>query len=195
MNWSSIAPMVAPFAPTIGGLLGGLIPFPGGAILGKMAGGMVAEALGVPPTPEAVKEAIETRDPVVVHGQLSDADAKMQAEIEKHKADLADVQDARATSLEQNRLGSRIAWAPAVVSVVVMLGFLVLSFIAMRPDLTDVRSDVTLFLLGAWSGYAGAVVTYWLGSSAGSKDKTETLYEIATRKVPPPPPAKPPVRK
>ena len=49
-------------APTIGGLLGGLIPFPGGAILGQVAGKVLAEALGVPPTPEAVKNAIETGD-------------------------------------------------------------------------------------------------------------------------------------
>ena len=62
MDWSALTPLIANAAPTIGGLLGGLIPFPGGAILGQVAGKVLAEALGVPPTPEAVKEAIETGD-------------------------------------------------------------------------------------------------------------------------------------
>jgi hypothetical protein len=41
MDWSAVGALVAPMAPTIGGLLGGLIPFPGGAILGKVAGQVV----------------------------------------------------------------------------------------------------------------------------------------------------------
>jgi hypothetical protein len=114
---------------------------------------------------------------------------RCRSKFEKHKADLADVQDARATNLELNKIG----WAPAVVSTVVLLGFLILSFIAMKPELTGVRTDVTLFLLGAWSGYAGAVVTYWLGSSAGSSEKSNQLAALAGATTPKPgvkPPAK-----
>ena len=95
----------------------------------------------------------------------------MQVELENHKADLADVQDARATKFELNKIGSSLGWVPAVVSTVVLLGFLILSFIAMKPELTGMRTDVTLELLGACSGYAGAVVTYWLGASAGSSER------------------------
>lgn len=196
MDWSSLAPLVANAAPTIGGILGGLIPFPGGAVLGQVAGKVLAEALGVPPTPEAVNTAITTGDPATVTAALSAADAKMQAEIEKHKADLADVQDARSTNLELNKIGSSLGWAPAVVSTVVLLGFLILSFIAMKPELTGVRTDVTLFLLGAWSGYAGAVVTYWLGSSAGSSEKSNQLAALAGASTPANKPGvKPPVVK
>jgi hypothetical protein len=174
-------------------LLGGLIPFPGGAILGQVAGKVLAEALGVPPTPDAVQTAIVTGDPATVNAALSAADAKMQAEVERHKADLADVQDARASSVALIKAGSSLGWAPAIVSTVVLLGFLVLSFIAMKPELTGVRTDVTLFLLGAWSGYAGAVVTYWLGSSAGSSEKSNQLAALAGATTPKPsvkPPAK-----
>lgn len=192
MDWSTIGPLVAQAAPTIGGLLGGFIPFPGGAVLGQVAGKILAEALGVPPTPEAVNTAITTGDPATVNAALASADAKMQMELEKHKADLADVQDARATNLELVKAGSSIGYAPIVVSLVILTGFLVLSFLAMKPDLAGVRTDVTLFLLGAWSGYAGAVVTYWLGSSAGSADKAGQLAAIAAKA---PPPAKSAVKK
>ncbi|MGB3486688.1 MAG: hypothetical protein WBA37_11810 [Xanthobacteraceae bacterium] len=193
MDWSALTPLIANAAPTIGSLLGDLIPFPGGAVLGQVAGKILAEALGVPPTPEAVQTAIVNGDPATVNAALASADAKMQVELEKHKADLADVQDARATNLQLVKAGSSIGFAPIVVSVVILVGFILLSFLAMRPDVAGVRTDVTLFLLGAWSGYASAVVTYWLGSSAGSADKATQLAAIAAKA--PPPPAKPAARK
>ncbi len=189
MDWSALSPLIASSAPTIGSLLGGLIPFPGGAILGTLAGKVLAEALGVPPTPDAVNTAITTGDPAAVNAALSEAEAKMNAEVEKHKADLASVADARATNLELVKSGSKISYAPIVVSAVILVGFLVLSFIAMRPDLAGVRTDVTLYLLGAWSSFAGAVVTYWLGSSAGSTDKSAQIERMAAAAALPPPKA------
>src|SRR5688500_13170717 len=110
MDWSALTPLIANAAPTIGSLLGGLIPFPGGAILGQVAGKIVAEALGVPPTPEAVKTAIETGDPIIVQAKLSEAELRMQAEVERFKASLLDVQDARATMRGLAEARSRIAW-------------------------------------------------------------------------------------
>lgn len=179
MDWSAVGSLVAPMAPTIGGLLGGLIPFPGGAILGTMAGKMVASALGVAPTPDAVHDAVTTGDPDVIKAKLASADAEMSAEVEKHKADLEDTQDARRTNLELVKAGSKISYAPVVVSIVILTGFMVLSFLAMKPEVTGVRTDVTLFLLGAWSGYTGAVVTYWLGSSATSSEKSAQIERMA----------------
>lgn len=178
MDWSAVGSLIGPMAPTIGSILGGFIPFPGGAVLGSLAGKMVASALGVPPTPEAVHDAVTTGDPEVIKAKLAAADSEMNAEVEKHKADLADVADARSTNLELMKAGSKISYAPAIVSAIVLFGFGILSFIAMKPDLTGVRTDVTLFLLGAWSGYAGAVVTYWLGSSAGSTEKSSQIERM-----------------
>ena len=80
---------------------------------------LLAEALGVPPTPQAVNAAITTGDPAVVQAQLTEAEAKMTAEVERHKADLADVADARATNLELAKAGSKISYAPAIVSAIV----------------------------------------------------------------------------
>lgn len=53
MNWSDIAKIVAPLAPTLGGLLGGP--------MGAAAGGILGAALGVggESTPDAVGKAIE----------------------------------------------------------------------------------------------------------------------------------------
>jgi hypothetical protein len=98
MDWSTVGSLVGQAAPTIGGLLGGLIPFPGGAVLGTGCRQGSAEALGVPPTPEAVNAAITNGDPATVNAALAAADAKMNAEVEKFKAQLEDVQDARRMS-------------------------------------------------------------------------------------------------
>lgn len=186
MDWSAIGGMVGQAAPTIGGLLGGLIPFPGGAILGQVAGKVLAEALGVPPTPAAISTAITTGDPATVTAALSEAEAKMNAEVEKFKAALEDVQDARATTVKYVQAGSALSLGAVIVSVVVMAGFIGISFLAMKPDLAGVDKSVTLFLLGAWSGYAGGVITFWIGSSAGSADKSAQIANLTGANVAPP---------
>lgn len=58
MDWFSIAKAVAPLAPTLGGILGGFIPFPGAAAAGQAIGGVIARQLGVPATPQAVNDAL-----------------------------------------------------------------------------------------------------------------------------------------
>ena len=68
--------------------------------------------------------------------------------------------------------------APVIISVFVLAGFAVVSFLAMKPELAGVRESVVLFLLGAWSTMAAGVVTYWVGSSAGSKQKDDTIQTM-----------------
>jgi len=90
MNWQDIAgPLASIGAPTLGKILGGLIPIPGGAILGEWAGNAVAEALNVPATPESVSKAIAA-DPVAAAHAVAkveaEASAKWQAQADIAKA-------------------------------------------------------------------------------------------------------------
>lgn len=71
-----------------------------------------------------------------------------------------------------------------IVSIIVLLGFIVISFLAMKPEYVGVNEKVVLFLLGSWSGLAGIAVAYWLGSSAGSADKSAQIERIKTEKQP-----------
>jgi hypothetical protein len=183
MDWSTVGQLVGQAAPTLGGILGGLIPVPGGAILGQVAGKVLAEALGVPPTPTAVANAVQTGDPATVQAALTEAEAKMNAEVEKFKAQLADVQDARATGLEYAKADSRIQWAPSVVSVIAVAGFCLFSYMAIvRP--TGADRDVLMYLLGIWSGAFLTVLNFWLGSSSGSQDKSDKLAALTAAKPP-----------
>lgn len=72
--------------------------------------------------------------------------------------------------------------APVIISVIVLSGFFMFSFLAMKPELSGVKESVVLFLLGSWSTLAAAVVAYWVGSSAGSSKKDETIQTIAGNK-------------
>jgi hypothetical protein len=67
---------------------------------------------------------------------------------------------------------------PIVVSGIVLLGFILISFLAMKPEFSGVKQEVVLFLLGSWSGMAGIAVAYWLGSSAGSKNKDDVIQSM-----------------
>lgn len=58
MDWLSVAKVIAPLAPALGGLLGGFIPLPGGALIGQSIGNVIARQLGVEPTPTAVNDAL-----------------------------------------------------------------------------------------------------------------------------------------
>lgn len=186
MDWSAIVPLIAQAAPTIGGLLGGLIPFPGGAILGQVAGKVLAEALGVPPTPEAVSQAISTGDPATIQAKLSEAETRMQTEVERFKAQLADVQDARAQTLNLVNAGSSMAWGAPVVSVLITLGFMgsLMLLMTTKVNYNDVTGQALLLLIGSLSTMQVSVVNYWLGSSAGSADKSAQIAALATVATP-----------
>lgn len=62
MDWLAIGKMVLPLAPTIGGIIGGLLPIPAGGMIGKEAGQLLADALGVDNNPQDIATAI-TNDP------------------------------------------------------------------------------------------------------------------------------------
>jgi hypothetical protein len=86
MDWKDLAgTLIKTGAPIIGTALGG----PLGGTVGGIAGKLIADALGVPATPEAVHEAIQA-DPAGASVALASADAKWQAMAEIAKADAAD---------------------------------------------------------------------------------------------------------
>lgn len=158
-------------------ILGTLIGAPVGTIAGAAIGAL-AEALGTPATPEAVKNAIETQPGATAIVQQVEADKapSLNADLE---AILRDRQGARDQTLALLDKGSAMAWGAPVVSIVVILGFVGLSFLAMKPESAGIRSDVALYLLGAWQSLATAVVGYWIGSSAGSASKDAAIKHMA----------------
>lgn len=75
MDWKDVGKIVAPLAPTLGGILGDLIPIPGGGMIGTAAGNLIAAAFGVDPTPEAVGNAIQNDPNAVAKIQAAETEA------------------------------------------------------------------------------------------------------------------------
>lgn len=77
MDWGGIVgPLLKTAAPTIGSILGGMIPLPGGSIIGEEVGRIIAKQFGVDPTPEAVNNAIQTLPSDVATAKLQAAESE-----------------------------------------------------------------------------------------------------------------------
>lgn len=77
MDWKAIVgPLLTSAAPTIGSLLGGLIPFPGASAIGQELGQILANQFGVAPTPEAVNAAIQNSPSDIATAKLQAAEAE-----------------------------------------------------------------------------------------------------------------------
>jgi hypothetical protein len=124
MDWKDLAgTLVRTGAPIIGGALGG----PLGATIGGVAGKLIADALGVAPTPEAVSTAIQN-DPFAAE-KLADADAKWQAMAEIAKAEATDrtEQSKAINETQRSEIASGVSWWHwrHIVGYVVILWFLI----------------------------------------------------------------------
>lgn len=106
------------------------------------------------------------------------------AELETFRAQVLDVQNARAQTVDLAKAGSPLSWSAAIVSILAVasfLGLLIAIFVfkgAIGPEL----KDVFLLLIGATiSGY-NQVLNYYLGSSSGSASKDTALRAAAVGK-------------
>lgn len=183
---AALAPIIGAAGPLLGGALGG----PAGALVGGIVGKGLAAALGTEATPAAVAAAVQAdpakasaalakvaADPAAV-AAISGAEA---AEIRRIELANANTDAARAHTLALVKEGSPMAWGAGVVSVMIVVGFLALTGALMFRQVPD--SQVALVLFGTLSTAFGAVVNYWLGSSAGSKAKDDTIRESMQGKL------------
>jgi hypothetical protein len=80
MDWKAVGaaagPLLTQMAPTIGSMIGGLIPIPGGSLIGQEAGTLLANAFGVQPTPEAVNAAIQGTPADIAAQKIQAAEAE-----------------------------------------------------------------------------------------------------------------------
>lgn len=126
-------------------------------VFGHADADKVAEALKDPATAESFK-------------------AKLEAETAQLQAELSDVQDARHQTVELVQAGSALAWAPAVLSGLILTGFLGITGAMLFKAVPD--SQVAMILFGQLAGMTGGVVQFWLGSSQSSRAKDQQLAAV-----------------
>lgn len=105
------------------------------------------------------------------------ATAQMNLALASMQASLADTAGARDQTAKLASLGSKIAYGAPVVSVVVLVTFGVVMAIAFTRALPDGSQTILTMLLGSLAAMATSVVSYWVGSSAGSQRKDASLAD------------------
>lgn len=91
------------------------------------------------------------------------------------RLDNEDRASARSQTVELAKAGSNIAWGAPVVSVVVLLTFGVVLALVLTKSIPPGQETTVSLMLGALTTMATAVVSYWVGSSAGSAAKDKLL--------------------
>lgn len=100
-------------------------------------------------------------------------------ENEAYLARLEDLKGARAASVEWAKLGGPMAWGPPLVSAIVTLGFFGFLVVLIRGgEIDDQASQILNITVGALTAAFSTVVSFWLGSSQGSRNKDVASAEL-----------------
>ncbi|MBL9060405.1 MAG: hypothetical protein JNK88_10335, partial [Mangrovicoccus sp.] len=114
----------------------------------------------------------------------AEADAKRRAdELERFRAEIADMQQARSNMLDLVRAESPLAWGPVAVSLVVVVGFFgTLLYLIQLMRLPESQANTAVIQIvniavGALTAGFATVVSFWLGSSDGSRQKDRSAVQ------------------
>jgi len=167
--WDNVKNILGTAAPIIGTLIGG----PAGTAVGSL----VASALGVEYTPQAIEQELKNNPEALV--KLKQLEFENQVELKKiafqhasleseeRKAELADIQNARVNHKDH--------WMPSLLTICLSLmvaGMFAALFILETPKQFD---QVVIMITGAVLGAFGSAVSFWLGSSKSSAEKSKLL--------------------
>ena len=189
----SVVPGIGTALGAVGGIVLDLAPEVGRWLFGTDAapviGAVQAAVRVVTGTEEPDEQAAALADPEkagalrvelarIAAGQDAATAAASQAAM---SAQLADIANARALTMQLAGQGSAIAWGAPVVSVVVLVTFGAVVSIALTRAMPPGAEPVLNVLLGTLGAMATSVVGYWVGSSAGSARKDARLASISDR--------------
>lgn len=168
---------LGPIGAAAGGALGiAMSLLPGAAhLLGgdeTTAAKVVQTVQAVTGTVDPAAQAVAATDPQVaadLRVQLAQIAADRQAQ------QLADVADARKTTVQLAQTGSSMAWGTPIVSGLVLGTFAIMCGIVLFRAVPDGSMPLAQGLLEVFKILAVTVVAYWCGSSAGSARKTDLL--------------------
>ena len=160
--------ILAKLAPTAAALMGGP--------LGGLAVDALGKALGLSnATQDTIKEVISSGSmtPEQV-AAIKQAEGDLKVKMKELDIKLEEVQAADRASARK-MLAESGSWVPAALSVVTVGGFFILLIGAATDHFQLTGSDVMMLLLGVLTRETASVYQFWLGSSSGSRQKTEMM--------------------
>jgi hypothetical protein len=144
--------------------------------LGGAAVGMIADKLGLSDkTVEAVTSAL-TSNP-------ENLQKLKEMELEFYKVDAADRNSARTREVEMAKADVHFITKniTSLLAIGILAGSLVVALLVFFVDFPDSQENILIFVLGSLFSIATQVVSYYFGSSQGSKDKTKELEGMMKR--------------
>ena len=115
------------------------------------------------------------------HKAQAQADSdQRQAELDRLKTTLADTTNARSLLTNLADKANPIAWAAPVVSIIIGIGFFVVMGMAIFGGkfITNDNSNIVYTLVGTMATGFATTISFWLGSSQGSRDKDATVKQM-----------------
>jgi len=113
-------------------------------------------------------------------GKLENAKEQIKLSFKKLEAKLEiaylkDTQSARNMLMKLSEDRSLIKWAPVIMSVLITLGFFSMLVVVFTAEIPQAQRELAYLLLGTLASGFTSVVAFWLGSSHGSKVKTQQM--------------------
>lgn len=190
MDFTAILKNLAPMlATTLAAPAGPLAPLAGmavSAVMGAVAPEQSA-AIDSARSEGGVQAAIAKIGELFQQGAINTAQIK-QAEL-AHAEKMRELGYKNAADLEKIAADDRAnargmqtstrSWVPAALAVAVTLGFFGVLAAMMLGTIKSPNNDALLLMLGSLGTAWGAIISFYFGSSASSKDKDATLAEIA----------------
>lgn len=186
---AALAPVLLQAAPFLANLIFGDKT---GAVV-QQAANIAGAALGVPDAannPAALQAALAKANPdkmIELQGMLAkfaheqemakiDAANKQRAdELQELRAHIDNTAGARNQTVELAKLGHALAWAPAIVSFIVLGTFGIVLYMVLNEKIPTGQERIADTMIGILGTLAVACVQYWVGSSRGSARKDELL--------------------
>lgn len=137
---------------------------------------------------DAAEQAQRQNELDQIRARLDAEAAKRDAEFRELTARMSDRQDARSTFEGLAKESSPFAWGPVVVSVIVSAGFFITLIFLIRGGFEAAATDPVVFqvvniAVGALTAGFATVVSFWLGSSDGSRRKDLSAAHAQTAAV------------
>jgi hypothetical protein len=148
--------------------------------LGKIATGFLAKALGkAGATEEEIAAAVSTATPEDIV-KIKEAEQEFQKFLAENDIKLLELDNEDRANARAREIAVR-DHMPAVVALIVMAAFAVALLWIMKWGIADTAKDVVMIMIGVLGAKFGSVVDYFVGSSAGSRNKSDTIDAIVAK--------------
>ena len=170
-DWTKVGQRLADIAPMLGTVVGG----PAGTAIGSV----IAATLGTANNPDAVLAEIKRNPEAALklkeleHAERASiraqALAMAQNEVQLAGLEMADQQQARSVHKDH--------WMPSLLTILLAVMTGATTWGVMNVAIPESSKEVAFFIVGQIMTAFITSVTFWLGSSRGSHDKSRELRE------------------